>query len=107
LDLAQATNEELNRLVMKAESTPADVTEEEWERFTKMAYSRYGLWEFIVLADQEDAINSSQLLVFEPYFVETACDPGYVQFWGDHNVGFSPVFQQYIEKKVLSECSVQ
>ena len=31
LDLAQATDEELNRLVMKAESTPADVTEEEWK----------------------------------------------------------------------------
>jgi hypothetical protein len=107
LDLAQATDEELNRLVMKAESMPADVTEEEWERFKKMAYSRYGLWEFIVLADQEDAINSSQLLVFEPYFVESACYPGYVQFWAEHNIGFSPVFQQYIEKKVLPECSQQ
>jgi hypothetical protein len=104
MDLAQATDAELNRLMLKAESTPADVTEEEWERFKKMAYSRYGLWEFVVLADQEGAINSSQLLVFEPYFIETACEPGYVQFWADHSVGFAPIFQQYMEREVLPEC---
>jgi hypothetical protein len=105
MDLAQATNEDLNRLVMTAETSPKETTAEEWERFTKIAYSRYGLWEYIFLAGQEGAINSAQLLVFEPYFVETSCKPGYVRFWRDHKGGFSPMFQQYIQSKILPDCS--
>ena len=104
LDLAQATDEDLNRLMMTAETSPSDATPEEWQRFTKMAYSRYGLWEVVFLAGQEGAVNSSQLAVFEPYFTETACEPGYIRFWREHEIGFSPMFQQYVQSSVLPKC---
>ena len=104
LDLAQATDEDLNRLMMTAETSPSDATPEEWQRFTKMAYSRYGLWEFVFLAGQEGAVNSSQLAVFEPYFTGTACEPGYIRFWREHEIGFSPMFQQYVQSSVLPKC---
>ena len=49
LDVAQASNEDLNRIITLAETSPSDVTAEEWARFTKMAYPRYGLWEYLYL----------------------------------------------------------
>ena len=105
LDIAQASNEDLNRVMMLAETSPADTTREEWERFSKMAYSRYGLWEFMYLAVQDDAIAETQWVVFEPFFLETACEPGYLRFFQENIGGFSPSFQEYVASRVVPNCS--
>jgi len=105
LDVAQASNEDLNRIIMLAETSPSDVTAEEWVRFTKMAYPRYGLWEYMYLAIQENAISENQWLAFEPYFVgEFACKRGYRRFWEEHHFGFSPLFNEYMQSEVLPTC---
>ncbi len=105
LDIAQASNEDLNRIITLAETSPSDVTAEEWARFTKMAYPRYGVWEYVYLSAQENAVSESQWLAFGPYFLtEFACKRGYRQFWEEHHLGFSPLFIEYMQSEVLPTC---
>ena len=104
LDVAQASNEDLNRIIMLAETSPSDVTAEEWARFTKMAYPRYGMWEYLYLSKQDDAVDEAWL-AFEPFYLtEFACKLGYRRFWKEHHLGFSPLFIEYMQSEVLPIC---
>ena len=104
LDVAQASNESLNRIITLAETTPSDVTAEEWARFTKMAYPRYGMWEYLYLSKQEGAVDEAWL-AFEPFYLtEFACKRGYRRFWEEHHLGFSPSFIEYMQSEVLPTC---
>jgi len=105
LDVAQASNEGLNRIITVAETSPSDVTAEEWARFTKMAYPRYGMWEYLYLSMQDNAVDENTWLAFEPYYLtEFACKRGYRRFWEEHHLGFSPPFIEYMQSEVLPTC---
>ena len=105
LDVAQASNEDLNRIITLAETSPSDVTAEEWARFTKMAYPRYGMWEYLYLSTQENAVDDDQWIAFEPFYLtEFACKRGYRRFWEEHHLGFSPAFIEYMQSEVLPTC---
>ncbi len=105
LDVAQASNEELNRIITLAETSPSDVSPEEWPRFTKMAYPRYGMWEFLYLQMQNDAVDEITWLAYEPFYLtEFACKRGYRRFWEEHQSGFSPPFIEYMQSEVLPTC---
>ena len=105
LDVAQASNEDLNRIITLAETSPSDVTAEEWARFTKMAYPRYGMWEYLYLSTQENAVDDDQWIAFEPFYLtEFACKRGYRRFWEEHHLGFSPPFIEYMQSEVLPTC---
>ena len=105
LDVAQASNEELNRIITLAETSPSDVTAEEWTRFIRMAYPRYGMWEYLYLSTQENGVEDDQWIAFEPFYLtEFACKRGYRRFWEEHHLGFAPPFIKYMQSEVLPTC---
>jgi hypothetical protein len=105
LDIAIATDEDLSRIVATAESEPSVLAEDEWVRFQTMAYPRIGLWEFLFLATQEDALSDVQWQAFQPYYADIACRPGYRRFWELQRHGFSPGFQDYMEAEIHPNCA--
>lgn len=105
LDIAIATNEDLSRIVATAENKPTELAENKWVRFQTVAYPRIGLWEFLFLATQEDALSDVQWQAFQPYYADIACKPGYRRFWGLQRHGFSPGFQEYIDSEVHPNCA--
>ena len=50
LDMVEAASEEISGLVFRGESTPAELTEKQWWRFSKFADSRLGQIEHAYLA---------------------------------------------------------
>ena len=104
LDVAQASSEDLNRVMMLAEASPSDTSAEEWERFTHIAFARYGLWEYLLLSYQDDSISEAQWETFEPYLRGFACKRGYKRFWEEKQFAFSISFKEYFGPEVLSTC---
>ena len=53
LDIAEATNADLSRIMLEGNSSPRELAPEEWARFVRIAYSRIGLWEYVYLSSRE------------------------------------------------------
>ncbi len=104
LDIAQASSEDLNRIIMQAEVSPYNISAEEWERFTHIAIARYGLWEYLFLSYQDDSISDAQWAAFEPFLRGLACKSGYKRFWKEQQLAFSIPFKEYIGSEVLPMC---
>ena len=104
LDVAQALSEDLNRIIMLAEASPSDISAEEWERFTHIAFARFGLWEYLLLSYQDDSISGAQWAAFEPYLRGYACKRGYKRFWEEKQFAFSIPFKEYFGSEVLPTC---
>ncbi len=105
LDTTQAANADLNRIIMLAESSPSEVSAEDWTRFMRMAYPRYGMWEYVFLSKQEGSADEAWL-AFEPFYLnEFACKPGYLRFWAEHQSGFSEAFIEYMQSEVIPACA--
>ena len=106
-DIALATNEDLHRIVMVANKSPSDVSAEEWSRYTHYMLPRIGIWEYLYLAKQEEAISDNQWLAFEPYYLGLVCNRGNARFWEEKQSAYAPAFRAYLETEVLPECSEQ
>ncbi len=106
-DMTLATNEDLLRIVVVAETSPSDVSAEEWLRFTHFVYPRIATWEFLYLAKQENSLSEIQWGAFEPYFVGFSCKRGYMRFWEENQSAFAQAFRVYLDTKVFPECREQ
>jgi hypothetical protein len=84
LDVAEASTPELGRIVMRGESSPAELTPEEWWRFAKFVESRLGQMEFAYLARNNDTLGESYWVALEGYLAHMACKPGYQRFWAEN-----------------------
>jgi len=104
LDIAQASSEDLNRIVLLAEASPSDISAEEWERFVRIAFARYGLWEYLFLSYQDESISKGQWAAFEPFLRGFACKRGYRRFWEEQKSAFSNPFKEYFRSDVLLSC---
>ena len=104
LDIAEATNADLSRIMLEGNSSPRELAPEEWARFVRIAYSRIGLWEYVYLSSREKAISDTQLIALEPYFIQLVCSNGLKKFWAENRVGFSPEFAAYYELEARSAC---
>ena len=100
-DITLATNESFHRMVTIAETSPGDISEEEWSRFTRFVFHRMGVWEYLYLAKHKNALLVFQWLAFDPYFAELSCLPGYRRFWEENLSAFAPAFRAYLETEVL------
>jgi hypothetical protein len=103
-ELALATNPELLKIVMKAETAPLEVSALEWRRFTHVAFSRIGSWEYLFLARQDSAISEAQWEAFDPFFSTLMCRPGYRVFWQKNHLSFTSYFGNHVDAKLASNC---
>ena len=106
-DLALAANEDLHRIVMVANTSPTDVSAEEWSRYVYYTFPRFGMWEYLYLAKQQNAINDFQWLAFDPYFRGFICSKGSLRFWEENQSAYATNFRVYLNTKIVPECSEQ
>ena len=106
-DSLLAVNEDLHRIVTTANDAPSDVSSEEWSRYEYYQFPRFGIWEYMYLARQEDMLSDIQWLALDPYFRVMACTPGGVRFWKDNPAVWSDSFRGYVNSDVLPSCSEQ
>ena len=104
-DMALAQDAELHRLVTSAMADPKTVPAEEWSRFSHFMFPRIGIWEYIYLARQENALNEFQWTAFEPYFRTLACETGVKKFWQENRNGFAASFNEYVARLIEKDCA--
>lgn len=104
LDIAEATNEDLSRIVLLGMSSPGELTPGEWYIFVRVAYARFAVWEYVFLSTRENAISHLQWTALEPYFIDLSCSIGFNRFWTENKIGFSPEFASYFETSSRLNC---
>jgi len=104
VDIAEATDESLSRILLSGMSSPGELTPEEWYRFARVAYARFGMWEYIFLSNRENAISHQQWTALEPYFIDLSCKMGFKRFWAENRTGFSPEFVNYFKVTTQLTC---
>lgn len=103
--LAIAMDEDFHRFVITAQTSPDDVSAEDWSRYTQFMYPRVGVWEFLYLEKQDKAISDTVWGAFEPYFLDMVCTNGYRRFLDESYSGFAPTFIEYVETTAIPTCN--
>jgi hypothetical protein len=97
LDIAEASSPELSRLLILGDSSPDDLTAEQWWRYSKFAESRLGEMEFAYLARTNDTLGESYWVALEGYLGHMVCKAGYQRFWDENGkVSFHADFYNYV-----------
>lgn len=99
-----ATNEEFHHLYVTGENSPAELSEEEWSRFTHFNFNRMDNWEYLYLGKQDNAITPAVWSAYDTYFREIVCMPGHRRFFQENRTAYAPPFIAYLESEVLSNC---
>ena len=105
LDMAEAASEEISELVFRGESTPAELSEKQWWRFSKFADSRLGQIEHAYLAKNCNTLGESFWIALQGYVEHTVCKPGYRHYWEERGEqGYHPDFTLYVSD-IISGCA--
>ena len=105
-DMMIASDKELHRIIASGERDPSSLSEEEWSRFSRYALPRIGDWEFLFLAERDNAISTVQWNAFERYFHHIACMSGYRKFWEENRISYAQVFQDNVDEVLRTECDI-
>ncbi len=104
LDVAEASTPELSRILILGESSPQELTAEEWWRYSKFAEARLGEMEFAYLARTNDTLGESYWVALEGYLEHIVCKPGYQLFWAQNGgVSYDVDFFTYVAD-VIANC---
>ena len=103
-DLARAMDAELDQIILTGELAPNELGSQEWSRFTSFAFPRMGLYEYMYLAKQQDALSDVQWSAFEPYFSSLVCLPGYEKFLNENKLFYAELFMAYLTQDIISQC---
>ncbi len=100
-----ATDPEFHRLFSTGETSPAELSDEEWSRFTHFNYVRMGIWEYAYFGIQENTIAPAIWSAFDPYFRGIVCMKGHRRFFDEQRHGHAPEFVAYLEADVFPDCA--
>ena len=98
-------DENFSRIVMTGEDSPAELSPEEWYRFSEAMYGRLGVWEYLYLGRQEGSVTDTTWAAYEPYYLGIICKPGYKRWLGEYGTQFAPRFIEYLHTTVLTNCA--
>lgn len=106
LDLSEASDEALGRIMIAGEQDPGALSDEERWRFYRVAQARLGQLEFAYLAKINGTLDEFHWGAMEGYLRHILCLPGYIQFWEDMgSTVYHPAFYAYVEVDILNACS--
>ena len=105
LDIAEASDPDLSRIMMTAESAPESLTREDWWRFSKIAAGRLGEIEYAFLSKRSGTLDDYRWGALEGYLAHLLCMPGYRRFWSEMgDAAYHPEFVSFVETEVVAEC---
>jgi len=106
VDLAVVTNPELDRIITKGESSPDELTLEEWSTFSRYSLTRIGQLEMAYLSFIEGGLNVTQWSGIEVYMPALLCMPGYSRFWDENYESvYAPAFVEYVKSNITTKCN--
>jgi len=105
-DLLLAENAELDALISKGETNPEQLTAAEWSRFGRFVLTRFGAWEYMYLAKQENSISNAHWSAFEPYFMSQICRGGFRKYYDENGISFDITFREYLDDKISTQCTL-
>ena len=104
-DVAAAMDQEFHQILTTATKTPSELSEEDFARYVTYVTPRLGIWEYMFLAKQKDAIGGSTWEAFDPYFRSMVCTKGYRRVWREVEGSFAESFRSYLNNLVIPvEC---
>lgn len=98
LDVTEATSLELSQIIIRGETRPESMTDEEWFRFSRFAQARIGILEYGYLSNRTDALGDYHWESIVGYLQQLICLPGYQLFWSQHGeIIYHPDFVYYVD----------
>ena len=105
LDMAEAATPELSQVIMRGETRPDTMTEEEWFRFSKFALARMGILEYGYLSRSSNALGDFHWETIEGYLQNKVCLPGYQLYWSQVDEGvYDPEYVRFVNG-LIANCS--
>jgi hypothetical protein len=106
VDLAVVTDANLDRIITTGESSPAELSAQEWSTFSRYSLARTGQLELAYVSHMDGTMSDIKWSGIEPFIQSILCLPGYRRFWNEsYQSVFAPVFIDYVESNVLPLCS--
>jgi hypothetical protein len=101
LDVTEATDPQLSAFIRLAESSPDELPEDQYWKFTKIAEARLGTFEYAYLATNKGTIDSYYWEAIRPYAENYMRKPGYRRFWAEASEAvYHPEFITYINSVI-------
>lgn len=105
LDMAEAATPEISQVIMRGETSPDSMKDEEWFRFSKFVLARLGILEYGYLSRSANALGDFHWETIELYLQHKVCLPGYQLYWSQSEVEvFHPDYVRYVNG-LISNCA--
>ena len=101
LDTTEAVD--LGIFVESAERDPAQVTEEEFWKFSRIARARLGVLEYAFLSIRNETLSDFHWGAVSGFLEHIMCMPGYQRFWIENEQIYHPEFVSYVSE-VVQKC---
>ena len=106
LSVTEATDPGLSSFIQLAEESPADLADDQYWRFARIAIPRIAAFESAFLASSKGTIDSYYWDALLPYALTTMRKPGYAKLWNEAKLdNYHPDFIDYIDS-ILQENEV-
>lgn len=83
LDIVEASDPELIRISLLAESNPSAISDLDWARFTRIASARVAQWEYAYVSKVNGTMSDSHWEAVHPHMQVMLCQLGYRKFLDD------------------------
>jgi len=105
LELAEASDLELSRISLTAETNPEELSEEEWFRFTKIAGPRLAQMEYAYLSKSNGTMSDLYWQAVVPHMGYLFCLAGYRKFMdsGMDQI-YATNFLEFLEREIYPKC---
>ncbi|MDG2167259.1 MAG: hypothetical protein P8L44_04935 [Opitutales bacterium] len=103
--MAEAATPELSQIIMRGETRPDSMTDEECFRFSKFVLARLGILEYGYLSRTANALGDFHWETIEGYLQNKICLPGYQLYWSKSDEGvYHPDYVRYVDG-LIANCT--
>ena len=96
-----ASTPDLAGLLLRAERGSAEVSEDEFSRFTYVSRMRFGAWEALFVHYLNDQMSHANWKVWHDYYLDLLDKPGYREAWATIGIAYDPRFQRVLSQDYI------
>ena len=90
------SNTTLNELIKRGESTPDQLSEDEWDDFTKFAFMHMNVWESVFRNYQSQNLDHESFRAWDAGARLVSNKAGYKKFWGINRSAYNDSFVTHV-----------
>jgi len=105
LELAEASDPELTRISLIAESNPNELSELDWARFSRIASARIAQMEYAFISMTNGTMSELHWEAVHPHMQLILCQPGYRKFLDEEgSVIYASAYLDFINEAMYPNC---